>query len=495
MSLSLLLLTLTLSGLARSQTDTAVPHTLLYPTIKPTGSGGGAADLPTDRITAQQTAVIQARIKENLALLAANHALETAVTQTVTFTWPLSAANGLADYGYHGVSGFVDHDGRYPNFLLDYNCGSRTYDTISGYNHQGTDYFTWPFPWQKMADNAVIAIAAADGTIVWKQDGNDDHSCSFNNNDWNMVSIRHSDGSIAWYGHLKNGSVISKGIGSTVAAGEYLGVVGSSGNSTGPHLHLELYDPAFNLLDPYQGSCNQFNANSWWAAQRPYYDSAVNKLMTGSAPVSFQTCPTPDIANEQNSFAPGATLYLTAFYRDQLSTQTSDYAIYQPDNTLFQSWSHSSNFPHYAASYWWWAYDLPANAPTGTWRFEVIFNGATYEKTFAVIIPKFLTVTSPTGGEFWQPGSTYTITWQDNITDAVSIDLYHGGTLSETIIPTATNSGFYTWTIPISTAVRLGYQIRATDLGDTAVYDNSSHFAIGRQEQFSFLYLPIIHKE
>ena len=49
----------------------------------------------------------------------------------VSLQWPLTSANSLVDPGYHGVSGFVDHDPDYPDQLMDYNCGTRSYDNNS----------------------------------------------------------------------------------------------------------------------------------------------------------------------------------------------------------------------------------------------------------------------------------------------------------------------------------------------------------------------------
>ncbi|MDI2097757.1 M23 family metallopeptidase [Ruicaihuangia caeni] len=51
------------------------------------------------------------------------------------------------------------------------------------------------------------------------------------------------------YGHMQLGS-LSVAVGQQVTAGQQLGRVGSTGQSTGPHLHLELWDAADGRLDP-----------------------------------------------------------------------------------------------------------------------------------------------------------------------------------------------------------------------------------------------------
>ncbi|URN12167.1 M23 family metallopeptidase [Streptomyces radiopugnans] len=53
----------------------------------------------------------------------------------------------------------------------------------------------------------------------------------------NQVVIRHSDGRYSQYGHL---SSLSVSAGQTVNTGQQIGAVGSTGNSTGPHLHFEI---------------------------------------------------------------------------------------------------------------------------------------------------------------------------------------------------------------------------------------------------------------
>ncbi len=53
----------------------------------------------------------------------------------------------------------------------------------------------------------------------------------------NMIELRHQDGLITRYGHLSQINVVE---GQTVHSGDVIGHVGSTGRSTGPHLHYEV---------------------------------------------------------------------------------------------------------------------------------------------------------------------------------------------------------------------------------------------------------------
>ena len=52
----------------------------------------------------------------------------------------------------------------------------------------------------------------------------------------NLVLVDHHDGVVTAYAHMSSMSVSS---GTSVDQGQQLGAVGSTGNSTGPHLHFE----------------------------------------------------------------------------------------------------------------------------------------------------------------------------------------------------------------------------------------------------------------
>ena len=57
----------------------------------------------------------------------------------------------------------------------------------------------------------------------------------------NFVSIRHDDGTYARYYHLKHRGVKVK-VGETVEVGQWIGLSGNTGYTTGPHLHFDVVD-------------------------------------------------------------------------------------------------------------------------------------------------------------------------------------------------------------------------------------------------------------
>jgi murein DD-endopeptidase MepM/ murein hydrolase activator NlpD len=275
-------------------------------------------------LTEEKRAELQEQVQSSIAKLRGEGKLA-AIDSSLPpqFIFPVRGNGaGEQDPGFHVMGQFVDHNPAFPNQLRDYNCGTRTYDTEAGYNHKGIDIINYPFAWNKMDNNETVAVAAADGQIIFKQDGNFDRSCTWNTTTtWNIVGLQHSDGTISYYGHLKLNSLTTKVVGEMVTQGEFLGVIGSSGVSTVPHLHFEIYNADNQLQDPYQGTCNLMNNFSYWLVQPAYRDSSINKLMTHSALPVNQPCPNPTITNEKNVFKPGSQIIVAASYRDQVAGQ------------------------------------------------------------------------------------------------------------------------------------------------------------------------------
>jgi Domain of unknown function (DUF4214)/Peptidase family M23/Bacterial Ig-like domain (group 1) len=387
--------------------------------------GGGPMAGPTDEMSPEQKMLIVDALATNRARLESEGKLSRTYAKTLTnFQWPLRKGAGRTDPDFHGISNYIDENPAFPNQVQDYTCGTRTYDLASGYNHQGTDIFLWPFSWKKMDDQDVVIVAGAPGTILFKHDGEFDRSCGLNNNPWNAVYVQHADGSVAWYGHMKSGSPTVKGVGETVQVGEYLGSVGSSGSSTGPHLHLELYDSTNALVDPWTGACNFKSKAVKWATERPYRDTNINALIVGTAAAyPAPACPSDEISYATDFVTAGSTVYFTVAMRDQLSTTPVSIRVLRPNATVYFSSSYSSSPNDYSASYAYWLLSgFPGDA--GAWTFEATIAGHTVTKTFQVGGgPNFGTPTAIAafagGHQAVAPNGTFALPLTARVTDSL----------------------------------------------------------------------------
>ncbi|MFD3002637.1 cadherin domain-containing protein [Pontibacter toksunensis] len=362
---------------------------------KPTG--GGAYTPPVfNCVSGEQRQHIVQMLDTNSEMLRERGRLSSdgQRAKKAAFAWPLKQSQGFSDPSYYAITNYVDHDPDFPSKLIDYNCGTRTYDIASGYNHTGTDIQLWPFARVMQSKNQVQVIAAEAGTIIGKEDQNTDENCTMCSNcNWNAIYVQHADGSVAWYGHLKKNTLTLKGVGKTVEKGEFLGFVGSSGSSTAPHLHFEVYKSttynAANRIDPFAGECNTLNGNdTYWEDQKAYREPTINKIMTHSAAPNYndQLCPALEVINEENSFQRGQHVLFASYFHDQLVQTSANYVVYTPSNQIFQSWTLTSP-SSYSASWWYWTYILPANAPYGVWRYEVTYNGQKVTHNFTVGAP------------------------------------------------------------------------------------------------------------
>lgn len=97
---------------------------------------------------------------------------------------------------------------------------------------QISQYFAWYHPGVDIANRIAPGIAASDGGVVLVAGWPDNYGYG------NRVVLDHGNGYSSLYGHLSN---IYVSVGQTVTRGQLIGQMGSTGRSTGIHLHLEIH--------------------------------------------------------------------------------------------------------------------------------------------------------------------------------------------------------------------------------------------------------------
>ena len=109
--------------------------------------------------------------------------------------------------------------------------------------YEGTkeELSSWPF-------FGVEVHSVADGVVVRTQDGLPEEipgiapvGATVTSAGGNYVVVDIGGGNFAFYAHLQPGS-LRVSVGDTVAAGQVLGLLGNSGNTTAPHLHFHVMD-------------------------------------------------------------------------------------------------------------------------------------------------------------------------------------------------------------------------------------------------------------
>jgi murein DD-endopeptidase MepM/ murein hydrolase activator NlpD len=175
--------------------------------VELTGADLNKKQAAADRFAKARAAKLDATraltAKRASALAAAKAAAENARTSPTRCEMMIS--------GYHITAGFGQAGGRWAR------------------NHTGTDF---------AAPIGTPIRSVMKGVVL---------SAEFAGPYGRQVRIRHEDGTETWYNHMSKFSVE---VGETVYAGDQVGAVGVTGNTTGPHLHFEVRPDGGDPVDP-----------------------------------------------------------------------------------------------------------------------------------------------------------------------------------------------------------------------------------------------------
>jgi murein DD-endopeptidase MepM/ murein hydrolase activator NlpD len=173
-----------------------------------------------------------------LAALRRRPATRTVLTALLTasaLAFPGSAAPAAADPlpPYHVVPGIVLHP-RPPVLVLP----------VAGYRLTGR-FGDRSGLWSSM--HTGLDFAAPSGTPIRSVAAGRVVSAGYDGRYGNKTVVLLADGTELWYCHQ---TTIGVRVGQQVRAGQQIGAIGSTGNVTGPHLHLEVRPHAGDPVDP-----------------------------------------------------------------------------------------------------------------------------------------------------------------------------------------------------------------------------------------------------
>jgi hypothetical protein len=244
---------------------------------------------------------------------------------------------------------------------LDHNCGSKSYD-----GHQGTDFTLESFA---QMDSGVNILAAVDGVVTFTQDGLFDKETEGDVSKLlgNYIAISHPNKYYSYYGHLKKNSLVVKE-GDSVKAGDIIAQVGSSGNSTDPHLHFELWYDSLYVVDPFTGPCG--NPQSLWLDDLPY-DTSFGVFESGFKLKTQLTI--NDLRFRDSSYT--SSLQIPPSSNSSLNFWSHLYGLRTNDELRIQ-WLTPSNIEWFSFSttidqdywyYYYWTFINHENLAEGEW--------------------------------------------------------------------------------------------------------------------------------
>ena len=317
-------------------------------------------------------------------------------TEVVKYAWPLKLAPGFEGLNKNGYAiNYPDHG--VGGNTLDYNGGKITYS-----GHSGTDVGPYPLGWTSYHEGKWDVIAAAPGVIMVKVDtftyvntGNGCRKVEYPgaSGGGNRIVIQHVDGRRTTYAHLKLGTLTTKQEGDVVAEGEFLGKIGSTGNSSGPHLHFDIKE-GNTVLDPWFGPSNPSVTESLWKNQLAYSTARITEIVLGYHSPYGNHCEREDRIYEKQNVYLGEEFLISRFYQQSRGDITSHIKLKRPNGTVYHQfdWAHlrPEDTQANASTVWpqtiWIAgFTINPNEPGGTWVYEEEFDGTVYTKEINVI--------------------------------------------------------------------------------------------------------------
>ncbi|MDO8094802.1 MAG: peptidoglycan DD-metalloendopeptidase family protein, partial [Candidatus Brocadiales bacterium] len=354
------------------------------------------------------------------------------------------------------------------SWLLTVEAGGKDFWGGIDVYHTGNGYYSLDFDDITKEVGSLVDVsilAAGDGQVIeadWSSGGFGytvliDHDEPYDGN-----------GYTTRYGHLKETPPVSNG--QKVKQGDIIGIMGSTGNSTGTHIHFQVYynKSSASTVKELQGiiidgtkieDYKVGTQNPW----NPKYYLSTNGA-TGTPMVTYFKI--NNDASSTNSRKVTLNNTATGSPTHYMASESSTFS-----SAIWQAYSPAPGFT------------LSSGNGNKTVYFKV--KNSTSESAVVndsiTLIETTVTVTFPNGGESWQAGSTQAIKWSytGDPGPSVKIELLKGTSVNSTIMSSTSigsnGSGSYNWTIPTTQTTGSDYKVRITSTSNSAYTDTSDN--------------------
>lgn len=233
------------------------------------------------------------------------------------------------------------------------------------------------------------------------------------------------------------------------------------------------------------------SSTSWGPFQPPYSDDwyFVYSAKDSSEPVAFSA-----YVNREQWYPPGLSIWDPAsdsswkpgnsYSIDWTTTGTVNYVdihLYLNDAFVSEIATGIENKDSYS---WVIPSDIELSTKYQIFIFDPSNNSVNdFSDYFTISTTKSITLKSPIGGEEWEAGNTYEITWDwTGLFTAVDIEISRGLSWHSAIASGVSNTGSYSWTIPTDFDYGTFWSISVSDASASYVADKSDYFKINSDD-------------
>jgi len=201
--------------------------------------------------------------------------------------------------------------------------------------------------------------------------------------------------------------------------------------------------------------------------------STISDYSNSNFTISPKAAITISSPNGGGTITGGSTVPI--FWNDTISENVNIY--------LYKGSSYQRTIASNTASDSRYDWKVPDNLASGSdYKIRIVSVNGTVDdysdRTFSIAAQPNITVTSPNGNNTLTADKPVTLTWNDNISSNVKIELYRGSQYNRTISTSTASDGSFNWIVPEAIAAGNNYRLKITALDNSYSDYSNGYFTI-----------------